>query len=117
MHDDSSWWLHSCKKSELLPCGFMNARARQCSPGAWNHLPLTRSCTASAALAISTILRAAASGSARAWRSTYFMLLPDFLVRPAHHDPRGRCRIQAKGRPQYAERPSGIKIYSRWNAR
>jgi len=41
------------------------------------------------------------------------MLLPDFLVRPAHHDPRGRCRIQAKGRPQYAERLSGIKIYSR----
>jgi hypothetical protein len=36
-----------------------------------------------------------------------------FLVRPAHHDPRDGAGYKAKGRPQYAERPSGIKIYSR----
>jgi hypothetical protein len=90
----------------------MNARAKQCSRAARNHLPLTRPCAASAALAISTILRAAASGSGKGM-TLDILHAADFLVRPTHHDPRDVAGYKAKGRPQYAERPSGIKIYSR----
>jgi len=38
-----------------------------------------------------------------------FALTPISTRRPYRWTP-------AKSRPQYAERPSGIKIYSRWNA-
>src|ERR1700747_3206514 len=76
----------------------MNARAKQCSRAARNPLPLTRPCAASAALAISTILRAAASGSAKGM-TLDILHAADFLVRPTHHDPRGRRRIQSKRPP------------------